>query len=181
MKFASKLKYIALLIILVSLFACAEKEEFPITPYIEFKSFYKYQNESGLDNKGKLTIFFTDGDGDIGLGQGDTLAPFNPGSKYYYNFFIQYLEKINGKFEEIYITIYNTETQEFDTITHHARIPPLTTNLVNKGIKGDIEIALDIYNYINPVNDTIAFDVYIVDKALHKSNVVRTPEIIVKK
>ncbi|MCF8297794.1 MAG: hypothetical protein K9J13_09650 [Saprospiraceae bacterium] len=181
MKFASKLKYIITLIILSFLFSCAEKEEYPVTPYIKFESFIKYTGEMGNEDKGKLDIFFTDGDGDIGLDQGDTLAPFNPESKYYYNFFIQYLEKINGKFEAIYITFYNPETQEFDTITHNARIPPLTTNLVNKGIKGNIEIALDIYNYINPVNDTIAFDVYIVDKALHKSNVIRTPEIIVKK
>ncbi len=181
MKFVSKLKYIVLISILAGLIGCAEKEEFPVIPYIQFKSFDKYINELGLEDKGKLTIYFTDGDGDIGLAQGDTLSPFNPGSKYYYNFFIKYLEKIDGEFEEIFITYYNTETQQFDTITHNARIPPLTTNLVNKGIKGDIEITLDIYNYIQPINDTIAFDVFIVDRALRQSNVIRTPDIIVKK
>ena len=62
----------AVLLMAVLMSACLKTEEFPKEPHIDFKS---YTRSTDYD---KLTISFTDGDGDIGLDQGDTLAPYNP-------------------------------------------------------------------------------------------------------
>src|SRR5690606_16504188 len=70
-----------LLLAAVVLSGCLKAEEFPTVPHIAFKS-YEQRPDSA-----ELTISFTDGAGDIGLNQGDTLAPFNPGSPWYHNFF----------------------------------------------------------------------------------------------
>jgi hypothetical protein len=149
--------------------ACIKRDEYPIEPYIEFVSLTKIQNGNGPDNMGLLTLFFTDGDGDMGLRPEDTIAPYEPTGDFYYNFFISYLEKENG--------VYDTVVLPF---TNNARIPLLNPDLVTKPIKGDIEIELFINNPLSTA-DTIAFDIYIVDRALHKSNVIRTPDIPIKK
>lgn len=158
---------IGLLSILV--LSCAKKEEFPIEPHIEFAGFAKINNGSGIDDKAILTISFTDGDGDIGLSEGDTFPPYNSGSDYYYNFFAKYMERINGILTEIKLPI-----------SGNARLPLVSTSAANKAIKGEIEIELFINNPLS-IHDTIAFEIYIVDRALHKSNTVRTPEFKIKK
>ena len=154
---------------LIMLPACIKREEFPIEPYIEFVSFTKVQNTTGVDDKAIMTIYFTDGDGDLGLRDEDTLAPYNPDGDFYYNFLITYLEKENG--------VYDTVSLPF---TNNSRIPLVNPDLVDKPIKGEIEIELFINNPLSAV-DTIAFDVQIIDRALHKSNIIRTPDLFVKK
>jgi hypothetical protein len=149
--------------------SCIKREQFPIEPYIEFVSFTKVQNTSGVDDKAIMTIFFTDGDGDLGLSEEDTLDPYNPDGDFYYNFLFTYLEKENG--------VYDTVTLPF---TNNSRIPLVNPDLVEKPIKGEIEIELFINNPLSAV-DTIAFDVQIIDRALHKSNIIRTPDLFVKK
>ncbi len=138
-------------------------------PHIEFVSFTKINNGSNIDNQGIMKIFFTDGDGDIGLDKGDTFGRFHPDSIYYNNFFIKYFEKQNGIIKEV-------ETK----FSNNARIPMLTPQGKNKTLKGEIEITLFINNPLS-IYDTILFEAYIVDRALHKSNTIRTPEIKVNK
>lgn len=149
--------------------SCIKREEFPIEPYIEFLSFTKIQNNTGVDDKALMTIYFTDGDGDIGLREEDTLSPYDPGSEYYYNFIITYLEKVNG--------VYDTVSLPF---TNNSRIPLVNPDLIVKPIKGEIEIELFINNPLSSA-DTIAFDVQLIDRALHKSNIIRTEDLYVKK
>ena len=126
-------------------------------------------NNAGIEDKGTLIFSFTDGDGDIGLSAGDTLPPYNKGSDYYYNLFITYKELQHGILTPIDLPL------PFNT-----RLPVITPSGNNKAIKGEMEVKLDIYNPLSTY-DTICFDFYIVDRALHKSNVVSTPLIVVKK
>lgn len=149
--------------------ACLPHNNFPDQPVIEFKEFKKIPTDDGIDEKGVLVLTFTDGDGDIGLGQGDTLPPFDPNSEYYYNFFTRYYEKQNGEFVEIELDIPN-----------YFRIPVLTPIGQNKTLEGDIEVELFINNPFSDY-DTIKFDAWIVDQALNESNVVETGEIIIDK
>ena len=149
--------------------SCIKKEEYPFVTHIEYVDFTKIQNSLGIDEKGILKISFTDGDGDIGLAPGDTFGPFSRDSAYYYNFFIKYFEKQKGIIKEIELPFPN-----------NSRIPFLTPSGKNKALKGDIEITLFINNPLTTY-DTILFQAYIVDRALHKSNVISTPEIKVKK
>lgn len=148
---------------------CIKREEFPLEPRIQFVSLTKVKNTLGHDDKGILTLSFTDGDGDLGLLPEDTIPPYEPTGDYYYNLFITYLEKVNGKFDTVPLPF-----------TNNARIPLLNPSLEDKPIKGDISIEVFINNPLS-TNDTIAFDIYIVDRALHKSNIIRTPDIPIKK
>lgn len=162
-------KYILFFVLALLLFACRKTETFPPEPNITAISLTKIPNNLGFDDKGILKISFTDGDGDLGLSQEDTLPPFNQGSEFYYNFFISYFEKQNGQWVKI-------ETNP----PIHARIPPIVPDVADKALIGDIEIELEINNYFSPY-DTICFETYIVDRALNKSNVMRTTDIRIKK
>lgn len=143
--------------------ACLKTEEFPKEPHIEFKS-YEQRPDSA-----ELTISFTDGDGDIGLNQGDTLAPYNPGSHWYHNFFVDYYKKVNGEWQ----------LQVF-TLPLYYRIPVITPTGQNSSLQGDISV--DIAQQVLPQvpGDTVRFGVHIADRALHVSNTVFSDAIIVQ-
>jgi len=149
--------------------ACTKHEVYSVVPTIEYKSFEKIPSNTGADNKAYMTITFTDGDGDIGLNPEDTFPPYNPGGKYYYNFFIDYYELQGDSFVKIDLPI-----------TNNSRIPYVEPNLAELGIKGEIEIELYFNNVLSNA-DSIKYELFIVDRALHKSNVVMTPAIYVKK
>lgn len=169
MKIISKIRLFLPLLLFALLFSCEKPEKYPLTPEITFGSFTKVVNAQGKDEKGILKISFTDGDGDIGLASGDTLAPYNSGSIFYYNFFIDYYEKQHGVYTKV----------ELD-LTNNSRIPIITPDGENKSVKGDIEIVLFINNPFS-VYDTICYDVSICDRALNVSNIIRTPDIIIEK
>jgi hypothetical protein len=95
------------------------------------------------------------------LKQSDTIPPYD------YNFYISYFEKQNGEFVELILDP-----------PLNARIPMLTPSGINKSIKGEIEDEIFL-NYTSQY-DTIRLEVYILDRALHKSNVIQTPEIYIK-
>ena len=160
---------IPLIIVLTVFLSCTKEEDFSEIPHIEYMDFTKIRNSSNIDEKGILKIFFTDGDDDMGLADWDTLPPFDKNSKYYYNFFITYFEKQHGEFVEV-----------VPSVTFNSRIPVLTSSSSNGALKGEIEIELFINNPFS-VYDTIRFDAYIADRALHESNIISTPEIILKK
>lgn len=151
--------------------SCKKKEQYPPEPIIQFVSFTNIQNSSGIDEKGILKISFTDGDGDIGLRQEDTIYPYDRSGPYYYDFFIKFYEKQNGVYKEIIID---------SNLTFNARLPYVEPNEDNPNIKGEIEIELFINNPLS-FYDTIKFDASICDRKLNVSNIISTPDIIVKK
>jgi len=143
-------------------FACQKIEKYPDIPEIEFVGVTRIINPDNIIDKVVLKISFTDGDGDIGLTQNDTLPPYD------YNFFIKYFEKRDGEFVEVVLKDFS----------FNARIPVLTPEGRNKSIKGEIQDTI-IVNTMSAY-DTIRFETYIVDRALHESNVIITPDIITK-
>lgn len=157
---------------------CSKFEEYPIEPQIKYVGFDTLKNQqTGIIDQGVLAISYTDGDGDIGLDAGDTLPPFNYDGEYYYNMIIDYYEKQNGEWKLVLLTSTNNETGETDTSTFNTRIPNLTPSNGNQSIKGTIQDTIYIYNPLSDF-DTIKFSVYIIDRALHKSNKVETSEIV---
>lgn len=154
---------------LLGLSSCKKMEEYPVEPAITFNSISKIDNGTGIDNYGLLMIDFTDGDGDVGLSETDIQAPYDTSSIYYYNFFIEYYEKQHGVF--VKPTLYET---------FNARIPILNTSTEEQPLKGTISIQIPINN-ITSNFDTIRFDCQICDRALHMSNKISSPEIIIKK
>ena len=154
--------------ILLGMSSCVKQENYPIEPQIEFLNFVLVFDTGQYAVKGILNISFTDGDGDIGLSPNYTSPPFDTGSPYYYNYIITYFEKQQGAFVPVELTP-----------PFSYRIPVLNIEFPGKPIKGMISDTLAMNPF--PLYDTIKFEAYIYDRALHKSNVISTPEIILKR
>lgn len=158
--------------------SCKKVEKFSEIPLIEYIDFVKiYNQDLGINDRGVLKFTFEDGDGDIGLNSKDTFPPYDASSKYHYNLIITYFEMQHGELTEVPILWFNPQTEQYDTLTLSARIPNLTPTGTNKAISGEIYDTLFIYNFNSPY-DTIKFEAYIIDRALHESNIISTPLII---
>ncbi|HMT29812.1 MAG TPA: hypothetical protein PKD91_11080 [Bacteroidia bacterium] len=144
------------LVILVAIASCKKEETYPVTPVISFKSLVKFQNVFSNDSL-ELTFSFTDGDGDIGTAEGDSVNR---------DVFVKLFEKKNGVFVEF---VNLNAPLEYN-------IPYLVPRGNNSSLVGDIKINID-YNILQP-NDTIKYELYIKDRARHSSNSITTSEII---
>ncbi len=157
---------LGLLIGIVS--SCFKKEEYPFQPIITYDS-YTLSGDSV-----KLTFNFTDGNGDIGLSDSDTLSPFDINSEYHYNLYIDYFEKddVIGWTEGIDL--------EGNPIIFKYRIEPIDTKGKTKGIKGkmDVDLGSLFYNPLSDQSDTIKYFIQLTDKSLNKSNIIESEEII---
>jgi hypothetical protein len=168
MKLYTKISLILLIPLFAGLTGCIKEEQYPLEPKIEYGGFATYRDISKKDSVGAITISYTDGDGNIGLYSSDTVEPYK------YNFYLKFMQYINKQLVEV---------KPVDTsVTFNARIPFLTPNGRNKNIKGNITMYLELYFARQLLkSDTIAFEIYIKDRALNKSNVVETPLLIIKK
>ncbi|HOY50055.1 MAG TPA: hypothetical protein PK281_11715, partial [Flavobacteriales bacterium] len=63
---------------------------------------------------------------------------------------------------------------------NHSRIPYLTPDGQNKTLEGDLSMTLFTNNPFS-VYDTIKYEVTVVDRALHRSNQIKTADIILSK
>ena len=174
-----KIQSSGILILMAFLFiiSCKRYEDYPPEPSIEFLDMTLLRDEQGIDQRGVLRFSFSDGDGNIGLYDEDTLPPYD------YNLFVRYFEKQNGTFREIFLiteNYINDTTIGYDTASFNGRIPILTPAGKNKAISGEIEDTLFVNNPLSAF-DTIMFEVYIQDRDLNKSNTIQTPPIVIKK
>jgi hypothetical protein len=151
---------------LLFLGSCHKIEQISPIPNISFTSFTIFDTLDILGNQskgGKLSFFFEDGDGDVGLnppefGQTDST-----------NLFLTLYRKIDGEMvrakpgDPLYPSDY--------------RIPYMVRLGQNKILRGTISVTF-LYLFYSPT-DTIKYDFYIQDRALHKSNLASTSEIII--
>ena len=159
---------IIVILLVIATFGCRREPKYSEIPHIEFVSIEKIDNGTGHDSQAELIIYFQDGDGDIGLNETDREPVFAVDSPYYYNFFIYLYEKQQGEWVQL------------DLPTPlHARIPHLSDD-VPESIEGKLSIVTFINNP-NSTYDTVRLSCYLVDRALHHSDTITTPEIIVKK
>ena len=180
MKLPIKISLILSILVILAVISCKRIEDYPPEPAITYLDFEKIFNETdSIYDRGILKFEFTDGDGDLGLAKSDTFFPFNPGSKYYYNLIIDYFEVRNGVETPVWLTFFNSETQQFDTVYLSARIPLLTPKGSNKALSGEINDTIFIYNYYSDF-DTLFLKFRIVDRALHESNIETTPYVVRK-
>jgi hypothetical protein len=155
-------KNILLLAIGTLLAACVKEKNFPVEPVIEFKSY----NIISLDSA-DCYIKFTDGDGDIGVLDGDTIPDLS--MKYLY-------KDTSGKFIP-YDMLPNTTA--FDTLFYKFRIPDVTPDGQFKALEGEIRTKLRQSPLYFPSHQFVKFEIQIKDRAGHKSNIVTTSEIAV--
>ncbi|MBE0648370.1 MAG: hypothetical protein IH596_11355 [Bacteroidales bacterium] len=158
----------ATLIGIYILTSCVKQEEFSDIPEISARQFTLIFDTGQYAVRGILAFNFQDGDGDIGLNPGDTFAPYNRAGNYYYNLVIRYFEKQDSGYAEVVLDP-----------PFSARIPVLNPDYPGKTIRGYIADTLTMDP--TPSFDTIRFEYFIYDRALSKSNVLTTPDIVLKR
>lgn len=148
----------------VLLSGCLKTEEFPVEPVIVYKAFTQYGDSASI------VVKFTDGDGDIGLDQGDTTGAFAPGELFYHNFFVEYYTLENGVWSPPFVF----------PLPLYYRVPVVTPTGQNKALEGEIAVALKPYPTLPGTSgDTIRYSVKLVDRALNVSNLVYTDQVVV--
>ncbi|HLG35586.1 MAG TPA: hypothetical protein VI757_11960 [Bacteroidia bacterium] len=145
---------IPVFILSVFMFAgCRKANEYPIEPIISFKSLTPDWDPNTGQEHATVVISFTDGDGDIGWDESNLQD----------NFFVECFMKINNVW--------------IDTASYNGRIKPLIPEGKNKSIRGDISYFMFSIPY--GVNKTIRYEIYMYDRALHRSNTITTSELII--
>lgn len=136
--------------------ACIKPEAFPKEPRIVFKSFEQFADSASF------TIGFTDGDGDVGLSSGDNAPPFDTGSEYYHNLFLEMDTLYQGAWARV----------EF-TLPLRYRIPRITPTGQNKALEGEIAVTIAPWPiFQGSEGDTVRFSARMVDRAINESNEV---------
>jgi hypothetical protein len=167
----TKVQLLLLALLAAGLYGCIKSTSISPLPVIAFKEFQKFAKDSAY-----LTITFKDGDGDIGrLNLNDTTPPYNANGAYAYDLVMLYYYKgADGNFHRYYSALQN------DSIQQRFHIPYITPNGQNKTLNGEIRTILNAPYYVVgalPAHTIIRYDIYIFDRAFHKSNVISTPEI----
>ncbi|MCX6226692.1 MAG: hypothetical protein NTV01_18410 [Bacteroidia bacterium] len=163
-------KYLAILVILIG---CRKIVDYPDIPVISFTSVITKDSADVLDNPVKrvtATFHLTDGNGDMGLKNTDTIGPFNKDSAYYFNLFMQEYKKENDSF---------TEVPAPGGLKKY-RIPDLTPSGQNKTLIADISVTIEYpYSIDNPLPfNEFRYEFYVVDRSLNISNKATSSVII---
>ncbi|MBR4147077.1 MAG: hypothetical protein IKU00_04200 [Bacteroidales bacterium] len=168
---------ILLFAVLFALATCQKKPEYPIEPKITYEGLaYLMDADSTLTGEVILNIGYTDGNGDLGLDDADTLYPFGPNDPHYYNLLIDYLKWDGAQFVETPLLSWNQQTQSYDTISFNARFKRLLFNDEEKPISGNIDYKMMLFNPLSPT-DIFKLRIRIIDRALNESNSIETEVI----
>ena len=156
---------ISALILLFAFFsACVKESSFPDVPVIAFERFELINSDTA-----NCYISFTDGDGDVGILDNDTVSEPDLVMKYLY-------KDTDGEFKAYDA---NPGTSEFDTLFYNNRIPNLTSIGQFKALEGEIQIKLRSSPIFSPFHEVVMFEIRMRDRAGNWSNTVFTDEIIV--
>ena len=71
---------------------------------------------------------------------------------------------------------WNVQTQSYDTLSFNTRFKRVRDSEEPKAISGTIDYTLMVQNPFSP-EDTVKFEIRILDRALHESNVIQTEPI----
>lgn len=144
--------------------SCIDRVEYPKEPYIKYENFFIVQDPVTSAKTGIIMISFTDGDGDIGLAEKDTIYPYHADGDYYYNYIMN---------------IFRKQGNDTLRLPYNMRIPPINPDDYEQNLKGEIyiDIPIDILLTVLPDNK-FQFEVFIYDRALHKSNMITSPVIL---
>jgi hypothetical protein len=174
---------IGVLLLALVVCSCQKPVEYPIEPRIAYEGFtYLINADSTFSGEGIVSFSYTDGDGDLGLDDSDTLPPFGFHDAHYYNMVIDYLKCVNGEFVKTPLLSPHVPTNPadtlvlYDTVTFNARFKQLRDSEEPRAISGKMEYKLTVQNPFSP-NDTVKFEIHILDRALHESNVIQTEAI----
>jgi hypothetical protein len=172
-------KYLfSLLGIAFALAGCVKDPGYSSVPTIDFVSIKKYPillNQNKVDSIA-ITLFFRDGDGDLGINptenKSDSLllkTYYNANKQHYYNYVIRAFRKKNGAFQDITAS---------SGVQESGRFPRLRTDGQKDPIDGYLYHFIDVYASFVPKNDSIRYEIQIKDRAFNISNKVVTDVIV---
>ncbi len=155
-----KIKRLLYLVLFVAFATCIRPPDYPIEPQITFVGMTKTTMRQGFGSEDSVyyTLSFTDGDGDLG--------------------------GISGKDS---LNVFITDRRSNKPVEQTFRIPFVPEAGAKNGISGEIRFlmfttcCLSLEPCIatpSRPTDTLSYDIYIKDRAGHKSNVVQTKPII---
>ncbi|KXX67475.1 hypothetical protein AVL50_25745 [Flammeovirga sp. SJP92] len=163
------------------LISCFGEPEFPLEPEIEF-AWIENSNTEATQDDVYLAIKFRDGDGDLGLGQMDTVGPYAPyeedklpedtvKNKYHNNYFVTVLRKEN---DGVYRPVVFEANQDFN-----GRFPMLNNSDRERPLEGELRYGIVLYydgTFESPLlkGDSVKFNIHIADRALNESNIITT-------
>lgn len=156
----------------MTLLSCGQEDPgLSTAPSIRFEEMSIEKNSRGKDSVVHITYYYADTDGDIGLGEGDTLPPFNFGNEYWQNAPVKIFHKVNSDFEELINPITNEPFQ-----LPSERIPPIIPEGKNKSISGYITVHIQA-NPLNTQPTEVRYELMLIDRALNESNIITTPSV----
>ncbi|WP_276496991.1 hypothetical protein [Pontibacter litorisediminis] len=171
------LKYSPLLLVLaLALGGCREEPNYSDIPAITFDRVeqYTYTKNRVVFDSLVIAVDYQDGDGDLGLSRGengsqsgpDFEPPFNSGSQYYDNFIVNMQVKRGNTYQPTFVNF-------------NGRFPRLSSDGKAEALEGEIRYTITSFTSESyPTRDTVRFEVYIYDRALHQSNVVYTDDVV---
>ncbi|MCB2379094.1 hypothetical protein LGH70_15945 [Hymenobacter sp. BT635] len=165
--------------------SCIEAPDYPDAPRIEFKELRVERNAPGgvfvpIDSV-KITVDFTDGNGDLGLEPDELSAPYNPRdangnyNRTTDNYFIKAFRRSSPTAE--FVPYESGSTQGYSS-----RYPRLFSPDGKTGpLKGSITFTLPL-TLGSPFfpGEELRFEVSIMDRALNESNKITTSSYIVQ-
>ncbi|MEZ4799018.1 MAG: hypothetical protein R2809_04405 [Flavobacteriales bacterium] len=146
--------------------SCLKTEVIPTIPEIKFNSIQNFGDSINI------LIDFTDGDGNFGLEQGDTSGIFDDCLRTF-NLYAEYYEKVNGEWVHTSLD----PCANPNAVPFYYRVPWAKPTGQNPTQKGTITLAMKTYYFPND-NDTLRFDIKIVDRDMQESNTISTAEIL---
>ena len=144
--------------------SCVKESSFPTTPIIAFDRFEIVNSDTA-----NCYITFTDGDGDIGILDGDTISEPDLTMKYLY-------QETDGEF---YPYDETPGTLEFDTLFYNNRVPNITPDGQFKALDGEVQIKLRSAPIFSPFHSVVKFEIKLRDRAGNMSNTVFTNAITI--
>lgn len=177
--------------------SCNRDPGFPQQPVISFKSIAFLRGDSteqGFSDAIRISMDFTDGNGDLGFSQGDTLPPFD--SKEVYDSTARILLQTNENHNNIFVKflfrnsdgVYKicSETPECPTSDavlslFNQRFPDLNPDRQERPISGTLTYDI-ISSQLRPTfrNRIIKLEVYIKDRSLNRSNTILTDSLLIR-
>jgi hypothetical protein len=157
-----KIKYTLYLALFVAFATCIRPPNYPIEPQIQFVGMTKTTMRQGFAFEDSLhvTLTFTDGDGDLG--------------------------GVSGKDS---LNVYITDKRNNKPVEQTFRIPFVPEAGAKNGISGEIKFLMYTTCCLslepckatpNHPIDTLVYELYIKDRAGHKSNAIQTKPILLQ-
>jgi hypothetical protein len=147
---------------LLILSACVKEKNFPPEPKIEFLRYDAFGTDSA-----NCVISFKDGDGDIGIVDGDTVSADDFQMKYLY-------KGTDGQFHPFDAI---DSTAAMDTLFYSYRVPDITPEGQYKALEGEIKAKLRSHPLYFPGHTDIRFEIRLRDRAGNWSNIVTSSDI----